>query len=133
MNSLLGSMLEELLCELSDDSCELVVWLELDDSSEEFESEEPGVSLNVTLETDKVTVVAVFVFAIVKVKDETGPEIGETKVYAWRVLFVEVPSRFCPPSTVRVNGADTPEELVDQAAQVTDIWAIFTGSLKATV
>ena len=126
MNSLLESMLEELLCEelealLSDCSCELVVWLELDDSSEELESEEPGVNLNVTLETDKVAVVAFFVFAIVKVKDETGPEIGETRVYAWRVLFVEVPSRFCPPSTVRVNGADTPEELVDQAAQVTDI------------
>ena len=137
MNSLSESTLEALLGEelealLSDCSCELVVWLELDDSSEEFESEEPGVSLNVTLETERVAVVAVSVFAIVKVKDETGPEIGEGKVYAWRVLFVEIPSRCCPPSTVRVNGADTPEESVDQAAQVTDIWAMLTGSLKVT-
>ena len=82
MNSLLGSMLEELLCELSDDSCELVVWLELDDSSEEFESEEPGVNLNVTLETERVAADVALVFSIVKVKDVTGPEVGDTKVYA---------------------------------------------------
>ena len=87
MNSLSESTLEALLGEeldalLSDCSCELVDWLELDDSSEELESEDPGVNLNVTLETERVAVDAVWVFATVKVKEVTEPEMGETKVYA---------------------------------------------------